>query len=237
MDLVGPLNAAAEHFSSCLFEGALPTHAITLQRRLPKDSLFIPCRWQDISGIVRHEIALNPTRFARQPLLLVLQSIVREQSHLWQFVFGSPTRPGYHNREWAEKVASLGFQVSVDGHPNRITGQKISLKPVADGPFVAACAQLVRQHFVLTWLDRGFDPERKVCVPMQLPNIDTDVRKVLTRPLGAAFGGVTSIRDLKAGVNKRKIKYGCPSCGVNVWGRSGLSLSCSSCNLPLTKAA
>ena len=237
IDTIGPFEVAAEHFSSRLFEDSLPPHTITLQRRIANTSLFVPKRWQDPTGIVRHEIALNPTRFARLPLLLVLQSLVREQCHLWQLEFGSPSRSGYHTREWAEKMASLGFKVSADGHPNRVTGQKIILKPIADGLFVDTCGELVRNRFALNWLDRGFDSEQAARHSVKLQHLDPDVRTILARPISGAFGRVKSIRDPESVASKRKVKYGCPSCRANVWGRSGLSLICSSCDRALIGAA
>ncbi len=49
------------------------------------------------------EIAMNPSYFGVVPLLEILQTLVHEMAHAWQFHFGEPGRRGYHNKEWADK--------------------------------------------------------------------------------------------------------------------------------------
>lgn len=235
-DPTGPLRVAANHFSKQLFSGSLPAHAITLQRGMAGASVFIPARWRGASGAVGHEIALNPTRFARRPLLSLFQSLVREQCHLWQHQFGRPTRPGYHNLEWSKKMGTLGFRICAEDAPGRQTGQNISLDPVGDGPFVMACARLVRSGFSIEWLDRGFEEEPAWETPERALDLEAQVRQQLLRPLSARFGRMTSCWDGEAVLRKRKVKYGCPVCNANVWGRPGLSLACSLCHCALACA-
>lgn len=47
--------------------------------------------------------------------------------HLWQHHFGKPTRSGYHNREWANKMESIGLIPGDTGEEGgKQTGQKMT---------------------------------------------------------------------------------------------------------------
>lgn len=37
--------------------------------------------------------------------------------------------------------------------------------------------------------------------------------------------------------SKKKVKYNCPQCGLNTWGKSGLRLACEPCNTSLVESA
>ena len=82
------LNTAFDHFNRQLFEGALPPCMITLQRQRNIMGYFSAERWCSTGGARAHEIALNPAYFASHRVIDVLQTLVHEQCHLWQFVYG-----------------------------------------------------------------------------------------------------------------------------------------------------
>jgi len=88
------LQAAFDHYNRELFGGELPPCLITMQREKRTYGYFSSERF-----VHRHdrsktdEIAINPSYFAVVPLLEVLQTLVHEMVHAWQFHFGKP--PGH----------------------------------------------------------------------------------------------------------------------------------------------
>lgn len=80
------LQAAFDHYNRELFGGELPPCLITMQREKRTYGYFSSERF-----VHRHdrsktdEIAINPSYFAVVPLLEVLQTLVHEMVHAWQF--------------------------------------------------------------------------------------------------------------------------------------------------------
>ena len=122
------LQLAFDHYNRELFAGELPPCLITMQREKRSYGYFSSERF------VHHhdksktdEIAINPAYFAVVPLLEVLQTVAHEMVHAWQFHFGNPSRSGYHNREWADKMEAIGLMPSSTGQPGGArTGQKMA---------------------------------------------------------------------------------------------------------------
>lgn len=237
--LVGPLQHAAVHFNAGLFNGQLPPHVVTLQRSLRTESDFLPDRWQDASSNTLHEIALNPLNLAHMTLLELVTALVRQQCHLWQFVHGTPSRAGYHNLEWSEKMASLGLKVqALEGSSHRRTGQRVTVSPIPHGPFLSVCSDLVRQGFGIKWIDRGFPADAKApSASLAGTHLDSVIRARLNARLGSQFTRLTSLRDAERDAAKRKVKYRCAACQANVWGRNGLTLVCGNCKQPYRRVA
>lgn len=233
-DLVAPLQQAAVHFNAALFESALPEHVVTLQRSLRTDGNFLTERWRDPSGRMLHEIALNPQCFAGMHLLGLMTTLVRQQGHLWQYAHGTPSRCGYHNLEWTQKMTAVGFKViALDGGGRRRSGQRIELAPTPDGPFLSACVELTSQGFGLAWIDRGFDADAEAPIAsLAGAGLDRATRARLTARFGAGFIRLTSLRNIERDAVKRKVKYSCAACHANVWGRHGLALTCGACGEP-----
>ncbi len=69
----------------------------------------------DGSGRMIDEIALNPEYFPVYPLIEVMQTLVHEQCHMWQYHYGNPSRKTYHNAQWAAKMESIGLMPSSTG--------------------------------------------------------------------------------------------------------------------------
>lgn len=120
------LDAAYLYFNKHLFEGKLPKVAVTLTRKHNALGYYSPERFSNADGEKVPEIALNP-EYMRRGNLEVLSTLVHEMCHVWQHCFGKPSRTGYHNREFAEKMAMCGLICSTTGAPGgKITGQKMS---------------------------------------------------------------------------------------------------------------
>lgn len=233
-ELYGQLQRAGEFFNTVLFNGRLPEHLLTLQRDKGVAGFFSAKRWAHISGSKAHEIALNPRHFASCSLMQLFQTIVHEQCHLWQFEYGTPSRPGYHNKEWAEKMLEIGLIPSSTGLPggSRV-GQKMSDYPDPSGSFLHACNDLIETGFTLTWVDRGFPLTQHKRLDSALAVHDTTMGLKLHDFVGSAFIDLQSTPEIASAPKKRKIKYKCPACGTNVWGKPRLNILCGDCQVQL----
>lgn len=226
----GELQEAYDHFNRALFDGALPFCLITFQREKRTYGYFSFKRF-----VHRHdkqitdEIAINPSYFAVVPLLEVLQTIVHEMAHLWQFHFGKPGRRGYHNKEWASKMESIGLMPSSTGQPGGAkTGEKIADYAIEGGRFMAAATELMTADFRISWLDR-FPPMRAQPTVSEL----LDTLPLGTQSDGGEDGQDSQGQELGALIEPQgprnrsnRVKYRCPGCGVQVWGKPEIRLLC-----------
>ena len=227
------LSLAYAIFNARLFNGALPTCLITLQREKRSYGYFSSQRFESGQGEVTDEIALNPEFFGAVPVLETLQTLVHEMCHLWQFHFGTPGRGRYHNEEWASKMEAIGLMPSSTGHPGgRRTGDHMSDYVLPGGRFEQAVAHLVSEKgFTLTWYD---------CSPTSPPRYrTTSAAAVQQLPGGVLSPPTPDAKPLlsrpQVSVNRsNRTKYTCAACGANAWGKPDLRLSCIPCGLPLS---
>lgn len=231
------LEAAYDHFNRALFEGELPICLLTVQREKNVMGYFSKNRWTDSDGKVVHELAVNPAYFTRHNLIEILQTIVHEQAHNWQHSFGKPSRSGYHNKEWAKKMESIGLMPSDTGSPGgRRTGQKMSDYPITGGAFERAAKSFIRESKGLPWVDR-YASLKPSCQPrdedIQIkPSTDDDHDKaddLLHVPIKELFEDLVPEEELLAARKKVKSRYSCTHCQTNVWGKPGLKLLCGEC--------
>jgi hypothetical protein len=195
------LQAAYEHFNRELFGGALPECLITLARKEKRVyGYFWGQRFEEIGGGQRtDEIAMNPRHFKRRSIEQVLSTLAHEMAHQWQEHAGAPSRKGYHNRQWAEKMESIGLMPSDTGEPGgRKTGQRVSHYIVPGGPFARVCAVLLSDGFRLAW------------------------GEIVAEAEDGGNGGKGKAT---------RVKFTCPDCGANAWGKPGLNLICGDCRV------
>jgi hypothetical protein len=157
----GGLDRACDFFNVALFDGTLPRCLITMQRHKGAYGYFAPDRFGTRDGsTVADEIALNPVHFGQVTLRDTLATLVHEQVHLWQRHFGKPSRNGYHNKEWAEKMRTVGLEPSSTGQPGgKDTGQKVSHYILDGGAFAKAFAELEKQGVADLLADRWGESE------------------------------------------------------------------------------
>jgi hypothetical protein len=152
------LNAAYDHFNGELFGGALPPCLITMQRHKGAYGYFSGERFASLDNPqeVTDEIALNPAHFASRTPTKILSTLVHEMVHLWQHHFGSPSRTGYHNKEWAEKMREIGLIPSDTGQPGgKDTGEKVSHYIDQAGRFAKVCAAYLATGAAILYHDRA----------------------------------------------------------------------------------
>ena len=134
---------AFTHFNHALFESGLPDCLITMSRR--GRGYFKAQAWLG-RGRVTDEISLSPDQLGA-PTLDTLAVLVHEMTHQWQAYFGAPTRSGYHNREWAARMETLGLIPSDTGRPGgKRTGQSMGHYVSDGGPFEQAAKALARDR-------------------------------------------------------------------------------------------
>lgn len=224
---------AYRHFNEALFDARLSPCMLTIQRQKGCMGLFYPERWIAEDGVKCHELSLNPTYFGAYRIVELFQTLVHEQCHMWQQEFGRPSRSGYHNREWADKMQSIGLMPSATGEPGgKRTGQHMSDYALPGGRFLAASRALMEHGARLKWLDRyRVDDQPRSDTPLGHLE-EQDAPAGLLAPVTALFADLENedIKPLPAAPRRNKIKYTCGGCGCNVWGKPDLRIRCEACD-------
>lgn len=218
------LQQAFDHFNVELFGGKLPSCLLTLQRKRQTYGYFARTQFVDSRGGTTDEIAVNPAFFVVVPLTEILQTVVHEQMHQWQFHFGKPTRRGYHNKEWGNAMEKIGLMPSNTGKPGgKRTGQRMADYIIPGGPFEIAMKKLLATGFGITWKDLKPDTTQlALVVAGQVPEVDPDDLEQI---------GV-NLHPVVPTVRTTRRKYTCPDCDKSVWGRPKLKVICGDCSKP-----
>ena len=194
---------AYEHYNLSLFDGRLSNALITLQRTRRSYGYFCFKRFARDDGKYCDEIAMNPKYFKRRSLEDVVSTLVHEMVHLWQYHFGTPGRGRYHNREWAETMKTIGLYPSNTGAKGgRELGDQMSHYVIKDGRFDKATMDLLLRGFKIEWQDR------------------------VVKMSGAPQGSKNPLKPKPSKAGKR-VKYGCPVCGLNAWAKHEAELMCA----------
>lgn len=231
------LQAAFDHFNHALFDDELPPCLITLQRERSIMGHYFQGRFvQTATGEMVDEIAMNPGYFASFPIEITLSTLVHEMCHQWQYHHGKPSRAGYHNREWADKMEAIGLMPSTTGQPGgKRTGQQMDDYIIEAGPFAQACLSLLTRDYCLSWVDRFAMPggNKPGLSPGTAPGAteesqDGNTPESLEAPPAPVAGpGSQWTTPKPAMVNRsNRAKYRCPVCEAQVWGKPGLSILC-----------
>ena len=126
-----------------LFGNTLPNVKIVYSRRAHSGGHFAPDRftYRGGNGGREHELSLNPDAFVGKNDEWIVSILPHEMVHLWQHIFGVKKRKkySYHDREWADKMESLGLMPSNTGMANgKRTGQRMSHFIIAGGLYQQA---------------------------------------------------------------------------------------------------
>lgn len=197
--------AMFDHFNATLFGGTLPEVLLNFSRHSGALGFFAPERWTHAEAGERvHEISLNPSYLGTRPARETASTLVHEMCHLWQQAHGTPPRRGYHDREWAQKMVSVGLQpVCPKTGKDKMSAHALTHRIIEGGPFAVAFESLPAAA-LLPW----------TCAEASAHS-------------GSTGGGSTTGGDGTDGKKSRnKVKYTCPVCAANVWGKPGLALAC-----------
>jgi hypothetical protein len=96
---------------------------------------------------------LNPDGFTGRTDEWIVSILLHEMCHLWQHHFGTAKKRknyGYHDKEWARKMVSLGLMPSNTGAVGgKVTGQKMSHYVLDGGAYQQAFAALATRGWKL----------------------------------------------------------------------------------------
>lgn len=213
-------NAAAwqlvyQYFNVRLFDGKLPGCNITNTRHRGTLGYFKRNAFADKSGIVCHEISINPAGVAVYGDAEAFGTLAHEMGHLAREEFCPPNRTGkkgargYHDRQWAAVMQRIGLMPSDTGKPGgKKTGFRVSHYVIEGGPFDIACRELLLTYFEIPWADNP-------------AHIDA---------LAACPTGQTS-EDLTP--KSTRARFICQQCDLKAWSRYSAKLDCGKCHLPL----
>jgi len=140
IDNAEDLQEAFDFFNTELFDGELPHAMLTMVAKKSTNGYYAHEKYCGPNNTRVSEIALNPeiahTRSERD----TLSTLVHEMAHLWQFYFGTPSRQNasYHNREWAEKMKTVGLWPQASDGSGKETGQKMTHSIGEGGAFAEA---------------------------------------------------------------------------------------------------
>tara|TARA_Y100001968_G_scaffold74966_1_gene66357 strand:- start:3385 stop:4266 length:882 start_codon:yes stop_codon:yes gene_type:complete len=144
-----------DYFNKTLFDSELPAVVFTYHRQNRVMGYASFKRWVSDKEELIDELAINPEYFAKYPLIEICQTLVHEMVHIWQSKFGTPGRRGYHNKEWGNKMKSIGLIPSSTGKPGGDeTGEQMMDYVLVNGPFISACQSLIKLGFKFPLLDR-----------------------------------------------------------------------------------
>ncbi|MFY2610812.1 SprT-like domain-containing protein [Achromobacter xylosoxidans] len=245
------LQGAFDHYNDRLFGGKLPPCLITMQREKRTYGYFSSRRFvHRLDMSMTDEIAINPSYFGVVPLLEILQTIVHEMCHLWQEHFGKPGRRRYHNKEWADKMEAIGLMPSSTGRPGGArTGEQIMDYAMAGGAFMRATEELLTRDFCISWADRFPPPDSlHAAAPYVVPFSAITIAGDDDVPIGPSALSVAStasiagqlgtaedlaalaphlvVRDPAQPNRSNRVKYRCPTCRNQVWGKPALRVLC-----------
>jgi hypothetical protein len=203
---------AYDYFNDRLFGGKLPECIISLDSKGPRTmGYFASERFVNASGDVSDVLAMNPQHFLRRSIIETLSTLAHEMCHVWEYHYGDKkSRRTYHNREWGEKMESIGLMPSNTGLPGgKKTGQQMTHYIIEGGPFETICKELLANNFKISWADR-FIPIKFLAPPGE--------------PGGKPEPGKGAEPKIKS-----KNKYTCAECGASVWGKPDLNIICGHC--------
>ncbi|WP_227870859.1 SprT-like domain-containing protein [Orrella marina] len=236
------LQRAFDHFNRDLFEGRLPPCLITLRSSSRHYGYHHKERFVNRQGQMIDELGLHPGFFTLRPVEEVLSTLVHEMVHHWQDCFGSPTRSNPHNREWADRMRSVGLEPSSTGLPGgESVGRAVSHYILPEGPFMASCKGLLADGFELSWFDRYSPRESVTAEQRQQALKESGFAVEFTPPPVQTIVPANPDRSVVITPAPRKevdrVKFSCSGCDTKAWASSQAELLCGRCSLPMSHNA
>ena len=216
-----------DFYNQALFAGQLPECIVNLSRRPNSYGFFVPKLWANLDdgaahpAAYAHEISLNPD-YLQRPFIEWHSTFVHEMVHLWQQEYGKTSSAAYHNKQWANKMESIGLMPSNTGEPGGTrTGQSMSHYVIAGGRFELVFNSLAPED--LDYLRLKYLPTASLAPTRKKE--DDDEQDGGDGSDGDGNGSGKSKKS-RSGI---RVKYSC-ACGFNIWARSGLSVKCCACD-------
>ena len=220
-DLAQEFHTAFRYFNQHLFGNTLPEVVITTARH-GKNTLgffasesykareFDPEEEKSLPPeYTVHEISIMPDMMDDRSDKEILSTLVHEMCHLWQQEYGTPSRGGYHNREWGNKMKELGLQPTkfgkLDSRNVQYWNKRKGELPPGDGPETGQ----QMSHFIMIGFKFDVTADALLETGFKL-SLQQFKKFTIERP-------------------KSKVKFTCPQCHQNAWAKPGARIACADC--------
>ena len=148
LKLFGALLNAYNYFKKILFINRLSPVVLTLNRNTKSAGYYMPSAWVVESQIILPEININPAMLQLEPQI-VASILVHEACHHLQYMYGKPSRGGYHNKQFAKLMAYMGLMCSDTCMPGgKTTGQRMGHYIINGGLFEQAFQAMPREYLI-----------------------------------------------------------------------------------------
>lgn len=164
-------------------------------------------------------MAINPD-YLNRDVGEIISTICHELCHVYENAYLHIPRGGYHDKQWAELMTECGLEPIY----NNTSKTSVHHKAIKDGVFEEYIKQFKEEH--------GEDF-------FNIVSYSSEIQRKTRKALGIEEGeGEDEPKPDNADkpvkkYNRNKIKYVCASCGMKVWGKSGLSIRCNECDYDL----
>lgn len=226
----GDFDRAYKFLNDALFGGKLPDCFITINSQANSEGYFAHNAFINSADSTKtDEISLNYRSFMVKSTEYVLSTLVHEMCHQWQFHFGKPPRRCYHNKEWADKMESVGLMPSSTGAPGgKRTGQAMSDYIIDGGRFQREARSLIAGGFKIRWASITAIARQLGEIKQQVSATDRDSDEI---PEEIAEEALELALESPKPKDSSKTKYSCPDCGQNAWAKPTASLKCGACDV------
>lgn len=166
------IKEAYDFFNEHLFNNELPQVVFTITRKKNVGGFFWARQWvkksevkkfaQDVNNYV-HEMATNLELMCDWDNKKILSVLVHEMTHIQQQEQGTPSRNGYHNKEWGNLMKDVGLYPSNTGEKGgKETGQQMFHYTIEGGPFDKVSDIFLKKGFEFDLVNRSLTgPELK----------------------------------------------------------------------------
>ena len=232
------LGQCYDHFNSKLFDGALPGCVLSFESKGQQFGYYRKNGYLERNtGETRDEIALNPKHFlTNSGDGELLQTLVHEMVHQWQEHFGSPSKRTYHNHEWSRMMESIGLMPSDTGKPGgKRVGQKMADYVIKGARFDKVTSLLLKKKQIISYyktetvLAAMSEPGTILHTDETYQTIADEAETILVDIVGSVETSSSGSDNTPPKPTPSKVKYTCPSCEANAWGKPHLSLLCGNC--------
>lgn len=161
-------------------------------------------------------MAINPDYLNRN-IGEIVSTICHELCHVYEHAYIHIPRGGYHDKQWADLMRDCGLE------PKYLNKSKTAVTHTINegGEFEAFVKEFTEKH------GEGF---------FNIVSYSSEIQRKTRKELGIEDDGEedgepradNADKPVKK-YNRNKIKYVCRVCGLKVWGKAGLDISCNSC--------
>lgn len=149
------LNQVCSAINEKCFNSELPEVLLTVKGKGRVFGYYKRHAFISHDGNIADEIAVNPAYFATHGFKELLQTLAHEMCHQWQYNFGTPSNRAYHNREFAEKMKSIGLIPSSTGKEGgKETGQHMADYMAETGLLPDLFKELEEKGVYIPWYER-----------------------------------------------------------------------------------